>query len=93
MMSMRNHTRGASPRTDLDLDALNIALWTRTHDGHDTSPLVHHFDRGVQYLAIRYTERLAEAGAGDFSESTRAVDGSKGARGFARLGRKIPSCL
>jgi len=38
-------------------------LWTRAYDGHDTTALVHHSDRGVQYLAIRYTERLAEAGA------------------------------
>ena len=51
-----------SLRTDLALDALNMGLWTRQHDGHDTSALVHHSDRGVQYLAIRYTERLAEAG-------------------------------
>jgi putative transposase len=52
-----------SLRTDLALDALNMGLWTRHHDGHDTTALVHHSDRGVQYLAIRYTERLAEAGA------------------------------
>lgn len=52
-----------SLRTDLALDALNMGLWTRHHDGHDTSALVHHSDRGVQYVAIRYTERLAEAGA------------------------------
>ena len=51
-----------SLRTDLALDALNMGLWTRAHDGHDTSALVHHSDRGVQYLAVRYTERLAEAG-------------------------------
>ena len=51
-----------SLRTDLALDALNMGLWTRQHDGHDTSSLVHHSDRGVQYVAIRYTERLAEAG-------------------------------
>jgi putative transposase len=51
-----------SLRTDLALDALNMGLWTRAHDGHDTSALVHHSDKGVQYLAIRYTERLAEAG-------------------------------
>ena len=51
-----------SLRTDLALDALDMGLWTRKHDGHDTSALVHHSDRGVQYLAIRYTERLAEAG-------------------------------
>ncbi len=52
-----------SLRTALALDALNMGLWTRAHDGHDTSALVHHSDRGVQYLAVRYTERLAEAGA------------------------------
>ena len=49
-----------SLRTDLALDALEQALWARQgpFDG-----LVHHSDRGVQYLSIRYTERLAEAGA------------------------------
>ena len=52
-----------SLRTDLALDALNMGLWTRQRDGHDTGDLVHHSDRGVQYLAVRYTERLAEAGA------------------------------
>ena len=52
-----------SLRTDLALDALQMGLWTRQRDGHDTSALVHHSDRGVQYLAVRYTERLAEAGA------------------------------
>ena len=52
-----------SLRTDLALDALNMGLWTRTRDERDTSALVHHSDKGVQYLAVRYTERLAEAGA------------------------------
>ena len=49
-----------SLRTDLALDALEQALWARRgpFDG-----LVHHSDRGVQYLSIRYTERLEEAGA------------------------------
>jgi transposase InsO family protein len=47
-----------SLRTDLVLDALEQALWARP----DTDHLVHHSDRGVQYLSIRYTERLAEAG-------------------------------
>jgi putative transposase len=37
-----------SLRTDLALDALNMGLWTRHHDGHDTAALVHHSDRGVQ---------------------------------------------
>jgi putative transposase len=49
-----------SLRTDLALDALEMALWQR-HGGLDG--LVHHSDRGSQYLSIRYTERLAEAGA------------------------------
>jgi transposase InsO family protein len=33
-----------SLRTDLALDALNMGLWTRAHDGHDTNDLVHHSD-------------------------------------------------
>ncbi len=52
-----------SLRTDLALDALNMGLWIRAREGADTSALVHHSDRGVQYVAVRYTEHLAEAGA------------------------------
>ena len=48
-----------SLRTDLALDALEQAIWSRERVGQDLSQLVHHSDRGVQYLAIRYTERLA----------------------------------
>ena len=51
----------ASLRTDLALDALEMAIWRARRA--DLAGLVHHSDRGVQYLAIRYTERLAEAGA------------------------------
>jgi len=47
-----------SPRTDLVLDALEQALFSRS----ETEGVVHHSDRGSQYLSIRYTERLAEAG-------------------------------
>ncbi len=47
-------------RATLALDALEMAIWARQHEGLDG--LVHHSDRGVQYLAIRYTERLAEEG-------------------------------
>jgi putative transposase len=50
-----------SLRADLALDALEMAIWARSAD--DLGDLVHHSDRGVQYLAIRYTERLAEEGA------------------------------
>ena len=49
-----------SLRTDLALDALEMAIWTRRGE---LEGLVHHSDRGSQYLSIRYTERLAEAGA------------------------------
>jgi transposase InsO family protein len=49
-----------SLRSDLALDALEQALYDRQEDNADR--LVHHSDRGVQYLSIRYTERLAEAG-------------------------------
>jgi putative transposase len=49
--------------TDLALDALNMGIWTREHTGADLSQLIHHSDRGVQYVAIRYTERLNEVDA------------------------------
>jgi putative transposase len=52
--------------TDLALDALQMAIWRRRATGAhlaDLTGLVHHSDRGVQYRAIRYTQRLAEAGA------------------------------
>ncbi len=49
--------------TDLALDALKMAIWRREHQGADLGGLVHHSDRGVQYRAIRYSQRLAEAGA------------------------------
>jgi transposase InsO family protein len=47
-----------SLRSDLALDALEQAIWDR----NELSDLIHHSDRGVQYLSIRYTERLTEAG-------------------------------
>lgn len=52
-----------SLRTDLALDALDMGLWARRRAGQDVTGLTHHSDRGVQYRAIRYTERLAEAEA------------------------------
>ncbi len=52
-----------SLRTDLALDALEMGLWNRRRHGREITGLKHHSDRGVQYRAIRYTERLAEAGA------------------------------
>jgi len=58
-----------SMSTDFVLDALEQALHARRPG--DTSGLIHHSDRGSQYLSIRYTDRLAEAG----------VDTSVGSRG------------
>ena len=46
-------------RTEFVLDALEQALHSRRPEPHR---LVHHSDRGSQYLSIRYSERLAEAG-------------------------------
>jgi transposase InsO family protein len=50
----------ASMRTDFVLDALEQAIYARR--GDTLTGLVHHSDRGTQYLAMRYTDRLAEAG-------------------------------
>ena len=49
--------------TDLALDALRMGIWRREPAGHDLAGLTHHSDRGVQYRAIRYTERLTECDA------------------------------
>ena len=52
-----------SLRTDLALDALEQAIWARRPDTADPDRrLVHHSDAGSQYLSIRYSNRLAEAG-------------------------------
>jgi putative transposase len=50
-----------SLRAELALDALEMAIWSRR--SADLEGLVHHSDRGVQYLSITYTERLADEGA------------------------------
>jgi putative transposase len=50
----------ASLATDFVLDALEQAIYDRR--GADAEALVHHSDRGTQYLSMRYTDRLAEAG-------------------------------
>ncbi len=66
-----------SLRADLALDALEMAIWARQPRPEDR--LIHHSDRGVRYLAIRYSERLAEEGAvtsvgsrGDSYDNARA---------------------
>ena len=56
-------------QTDLILDALEQALWLRDKP----KGVIHHSDRGSQYLSIRYTERLTEAG---FNASVGSVGDS-----------------
>jgi transposase InsO family protein len=50
----------SSMRTDFVLDALEQALYARRPERDGA--LIHHSDRGSQYVSIRYSERLAEAG-------------------------------
>jgi putative transposase len=50
-----------SLQTELALGALEMAFWQRQQ--HGLKGLIHHSDRGVQYLSLRYTQRLVEAGA------------------------------
>lgn len=58
-----------SMRTELILDALEQALWARGKP----KGVIHHSDRGSQYVSIRYTERLSEAG---FTASVGSVGDS-----------------
>lgn len=53
----------SSMPAELPLDALEMALHTRARAGQSVAGVVHHSDAGAQYLAIRYTERLADAEA------------------------------
>ncbi len=51
-----------SLRSDLAIDALEMAVFNRRRAGADLSQLAHHSDMGVQYLSIRYSQRLADNG-------------------------------
>lgn len=53
----------ATMPTDLPLDALEMALWTRARAEQLVAGLIHHSDAGSQYTSIRYTTRLTDAGA------------------------------
>jgi putative transposase len=50
-------------RASLALDALEMAVSARLRAGQAVTGVIHHSDRGSQYLAIRYTARLEQAGA------------------------------
>ncbi|MCW2952045.1 MAG: family transposase [Conexibacter sp.] len=53
----------SSMKTDLVLDTLEMALWTRDHDGLPVAGgLVHHTDAGSQYTSFAFTSRLIDAG-------------------------------
>ena len=49
-----------SLRTDLALDALDMAIHARRRGGRCTAGVTHHSDMGSQYLSIRYSQRLAD---------------------------------
>ncbi len=53
----------SSMPTELPLDALEMALWTRDRDGEPVRGVVHHSDAGSQYTSIRYHGRLHDVGA------------------------------
>ncbi len=53
---------GTTMSTQLVLDALDQAIWTRARTGADLDSVVAHSDRGSKYTSLRYGERLAEAG-------------------------------
>ena len=49
--------------TDLALDSLRMGNWRRQRAGQDRAGLTHHSNRGVQYRAVRYADRLDECDA------------------------------
>ena len=77
-----------SMTTQFVLDALEQALWQRKPHGNRS--LIHHSDRGSQYLSIKYTERLADA---DIDPSVGTVGDSygPGTRYLTNIGASTPS--
>jgi putative transposase len=59
--------------SQLVVDAVDQAVWTRQRDGRDLTGLIAHHDHGVQYLSVAYSERLDAAG---IKPSTGAVGSS-----------------
>ena len=65
---------GTSMATQLVLDAVEQAIWTRAREGRtDLTGLVQHHDHGSQYVSLAYSERLAAA---DIQPSVGAVGSS-----------------
>lgn len=61
--STQRRVRRSGNPTELPLDALEMALWTRARAEQPIDGVIHHFDAGVQYTSIRYTTTLSDAGA------------------------------
>ena len=57
---VRGRQASRSMRTELALDALEMAVFARRRSGADLAGLTHHSDMGSQYLSIRYSQRLAD---------------------------------
>jgi len=82
--------QSSSMRTDFVLDALEQALYDRQPERTDA--LIHHSDRGSQYVSIRYSERLAEAGIEPSVGSRGGVDPiSRTPYGSCRRSPKCPN--
>jgi len=78
-----------SAETDFVLDALEQALYDRKPVGE--SGLIHHSDRGVQYVSIKYTERLAEAGIEPSVEKRRKPTRSAGEKSSLNYAENCPN--
>jgi putative transposase len=76
-------------RTDLPLDALEMALWRRGIKRG--SGLIHHSDRGSQYVSIRYSERLTDVGAAASVGSVADSYDCQSSRTGSRKDRVVPA--
>lgn len=81
-----------SLRSDLAIDALEMAMFNRRRTGADLDGLIHHSDKGSQYLSIRYSQRLADNGVvasvgskGDSYDCEDPVAGSRPGLGGFRV--------
>jgi transposase InsO family protein len=87
-----------SMATQFVLDALEQAIWQRKTP--DNKELIHHSDRGSQYLSIKYTERLIEVGidpsvgtVGDSYDNALAECVIHSGAYAAPLGPRSPPCF
>lgn len=81
-----------SLRTDLALDALEHAIWTRSRDQRDLSRLVHHSDKGVQGGFNWSSQHLDRGGGQQWRRRTGARRPAMCRRGFVGSGVRIGRC-